>query len=230
MKKLGIIVIISILVLSLFGCNAGGQITGGNPTNEPIRIVGTTETATPSASSTDVSLATISPSPTPTPTATPTPTPTPSPTPEPTATPTPTEEPTASPTPNVDKGKQLAAIAEEQLNVPYVRGGKSLDDGGFDPGGFVYFCLQKMGVETSRKTSKGYSEVETWAKISSIDQLAVGDLVFFMTGSNTEVNCVCIYMGDDRMIYPSSSEGIVIITRLSSDYWTNGFQFARRVF
>ncbi|MDO4544105.1 MAG: NlpC/P60 family protein, partial [Clostridia bacterium] len=143
----------------------------------------------------------------------------------------PTFTPTPSPTPDTDKAQQLCDYALTLLGQPYVRGGDNLDeDGGFDPGGFVYHCLNYVGESVSRRTSAGYSEVESWTLIESISELAPGDLLFFMTGTNTEINCVCIYLGDDRMIYPSSSELEVITTRLSSDYWTNGFVLARRVF
>ncbi|MDD3400484.1 MAG: NlpC/P60 family protein [Eubacteriales bacterium] len=235
MKKVLCILIICSILLLLPSCAVSGNVTNNNANSEPIKIVGKTETAAPTSDNATQSpqVASVEPTSAPTdlPTPTPTPTPEPTATPEPTPTPTPTPEPTATPVPDADKAQQFITYAQEQLSVPYVRGGKDpVEDGGFDPGGFVYYCLSKMGVSTSRKTSKGYSEVEDWQKINSIGELAAGDLVFFMTGTNTEVNCVCIYLGNERMIYPSTSEGMVIITNISSDYWTNGFQFGRRVF
>ena len=63
-----------------------------------------------------------------------------------------------------------------------------------------------------------------------MDDLIPGDLCFFMTPGNESVNCVCIYLGDGEMIYPSSGEGKVITNRITSKYWKSAFVFARRVF
>jgi hypothetical protein len=41
---------------------------------------------------------------------------------------------------------------------------------------------------------------------------------------------VCIYLGGGRMVYPSSSEGKVITTKITDKYWKESFVFARRVF
>ena len=119
-------------------------------------------------------------------------------------------------------------VAQRYVDYPYARGGKSPETG-FDPGGFVYWCLNEMGEAVPRRTSAGYAEVEQWTKLSRIAQLVPGDLLFFRTGDNENINCVCIYLGDNRMIYPSTSKQCVIVTEISS-YWTNAFQWARRVF
>lgn len=245
MKKFFAITAIVLACLVFFGCLGSANVTNNSPNKEPIIIVGQTETSTPDTTSSGTALVTASPAPsqapTHAPTAPPTATPAATPTAEPTSTPEPdftpdpipvfSSEPNPVPQPDTDKGDELAQIALQQLNAPYVRGGKDIDsDGGFDPGGFVYYCLNKMGVNVSHKTSSGYGAYDKWPKIESMDDIAVGDLLFFKTGSNENINCVCIYLGEGRMIYPSSGEGCVITTRLSSDYWTSGFQFARRVF
>ena len=80
-----------------------------------------------------------------------------------------------------------------------------------------------------RRTSAGYAEEEGWQKITRLADLEPGDLVFFKTGDNENINCVCICLGDNRMIYPSTSKQCVIIAEINS-YWTNAFQWARRVF
>ena len=218
--------------LLLTGC-------GVEPTNiindvekdEPIRIVATIEstvpaTATPVVTTTPVVTLPPTKAPTAEPTATPTPTPTAAPPPEPDETPVPTAEPTA--TPDVDRGLQLVMIAQQYINYPYTRGGKSPDTG-FDPSGFVYWCLKEMGLNVKRRNSAGYAEEEGWEKITRLSDLQPGDLVFFKTGDNENINCVCIYLGDEQMIYPSTSKGTVILSPINT-YWTNAFQWARRPF
>lgn len=229
MRTKMLLVIGSLLLCLTAGCQPT-QIIDSDLKDDPIRIVGTVATATPvpmeaqvteQASATPVSTAT--PAPTAPPTATPEPTFTPS--------PTPTVEPTATPRPDTSKAEQFAETALALLDAPYVRGGTSLEeDGGFDPGGFVYHCLNAVGKEVRHRASKGYAEVEEWTKIEDPDALLVGDLCFFMTGDNESVNCVCIYVGDGKMVYPSSGEGKVITSRITNDYWSEAFVFARRVF
>jgi len=230
MKKTLCILLFCALVLT--GC-------GVEPTNiindvdkeEPIRIVAVIESTVPATATPVITLApSEAPSPAPTdtpaPTQAPTATPAPTDTPEPEGTTLPTDAPT--PTPDGDKGEQLVRIAQQYLDYPYARGGKSPDTG-FDPGGFVYWCLNEMGLSVKRRTSAGYAEEEGWAKVSRMSELQRGDLVFFKTGDNENINCVCIYAGENKMIYPSTSRQCVIVTEINS-YWTNAFQWARRVF
>lgn len=143
-----------------------------------------------------------------------------------------TDEPEGMPlptaTPDVPRGVQLTMVAQQYLNYPYTRGGDSPEEG-FDPSGFVYWCLKEMGVSVPRRTSAGYAEEEGWTKITRFSDLEAGDLLFFKTGDNENINCVCIYLGDNRMIYPSTSKQTVILSEINS-YWTNAFQWARRVF
>lgn len=225
------------LLLAL-GCSAQAVIIDSAPDTEKIQIVGQIVTPDPAEQPTPVPTEV----PTSAPTATPEPLPTEAPTPEPTPVPTevPTPEPTEEPTPEPvseateapqerSKSQSLCDIAESFVDYPYARGGKSPDTG-FDPGGFVYYCLNQIGVKVRHKTSKGYSEVEDWQRVDEIADLLPGDLCFFMTPGNESVNCVCIYLGDGLMIYPSTGEGKVITTKITSNYWKEAFVFARRVF
>ena len=167
--------------------------------------------------------------PTPEPTEVPTPEPTEEPTPEPTEVPTPEPTPTPAPTPDRTKAEQFCDLALSFIDYPYHRGGTKPDTG-FDPGGFVYYCLNQVGVKVRHKSSKGYSENTNWTRIDSMDDLEPGDLCFFITPGNESVNCVCIYLGNNQMIYPSSGEGKVITNKSNSKYWTEAFVFARWVF
>ena len=216
--------------LLLTGCNIKPtNIVNDVNKDEPIRIVSVIEStlpATPVPTATPV----LTLPPTKVPTAEPTATPAPTATPVPTATPDETPIPTAVPTatPDMDRGMQLVMVAEQYINFPYTRGGKSPDTG-FDPSGFVYWCLKEMGLDVKRRNSAGYAEEEGWDKITRLSELRPGDLLFFRTGDNENINCVCIYLGNSMMIYPSTSKECVIITEINS-YWTNAFQWAKRVF
>ena len=221
-----ILCILLFCALLLTGCGVGPtNIVNDINKDEPIRIVAVIESQVPATPTPQVT-AVPTEMPTKVPTAEPTATSAPTDTPEPTEAPAPTAEPTA--TPDVDRGEQLCMIARQYLDYPYTRGGKSPETG-FDPSGFVYWCLKEMGQNVKRRNSAGYAEEEKWEKITRISELVPGDLLFFRTGDNENINCVCIYMGNNQMIYPSTSKEMVIVTEINS-YWTNAFQWARRVF
>lgn len=234
MKRLLLVLLSLFGALLLLACSGTSTIINndsGAEEGEPIRIVATAQAATAvpsqSALATEavVEAPTEAPTSTPAPSATPSPTPAPTPTPEPTATPV----PTATPEPDMAKSELFCTVAEGLVDYPYVRGGSTPEEG-FDPGGFVCYCLNQTGLSVKRRTSSGYGEVTEWQQIDSMDDLIRGDLVFFRTGDNENINCVCIYLGDGKMIYPSSSKEAVIIVSINSDYWLNAFMLGRRVF
>ncbi len=218
-----------------FGCSARAKIAEIEPDTDRIQIIGQLETPVLEPVSDEVSVSSETadtqskavPATVEAPTEEPTLTPTEEPTPEPTEAPTP--EPTATPEPNRTKAEQLCETARSLLDLSYHSGGKS-PESGFDPGGFVYYCLNEVGVDVRRKTSKGYSENEGWQRVDAIEDLEPGDLCFFMTPGYESVNCVTIYLGDGEMIYPSSGKGKVITNDIDSNYWKDAFVFARRVF
>lgn len=228
MKRILCILLFCALVLTGCGVEPTNIVNDINK-DEPIRIVAVVESQvplTPTPQITAVPTEMPTRAPTPAPTDTPEPTAAPTATPEPAETPAPTAIPTA--TPDVSAGEQFIMVAQQYSNYPYARGGKSPETG-FDPSGFVYWCLQQMGQSVKRRTSAGYAEEDRWEKITRFSDLEMGDLLFFRTGDNENINCVCIYLGSNMMIYPSTSKGVVIVTEINS-YWTNAFQWARRVF
>ena len=228
MKRILCILLFCALVLTGCGVEPTNIVNDINK-DEPIRIVAVVESQvplTPTPQITAVPTEMPTRAPTPAPTDTPEPTAAPTATPEPAETPAPTAIPTA--TPDVSAGEQFIMVAQQYINYPYARGGKSPETG-FDPSGFVYWCLQQMGQSVKRRTSAGYAEEDRWEKITRFSDLEMGDLLFFRTGDNENINCVCIYLGSNMMIYPSTSKGVVIVTEINS-YWTKAFQWARRVF
>ena len=239
MKKLtGTAIAAGLCVLMLFGC-AERPVGQKQPEQEKIQIIGQidatpeatetqSETPTDASETSDGAEAFATETPTPEPIATEAPTDTPIPTEIPTEVPTDTPVPTSTPVPNRTKAEQFCDVARSLLDRPYLRGGRTTE--GFDPGGFTFYCLNAVGVDVRHKTSKGYSEMEEWQRIEAREDLVPGDLCFFITPGNETVNCVCIYLGNGEMIYPSSSQEKVIVTSIDSNYWIEAFVFARRVF
>lgn len=120
---------------------------------------------------------------------------------------------------------EFIAAAEKQLGDPYVLGSVGPDT--FDCSGLVYYCLKQAGSSRSRYNAAGYAQVTDWEKISSMDNLQIGDLLFFSTGGKA-VGHVGIYIGGGMMIDASSSSDAVVKRSCRTDFWERNFVYARR--
>lgn len=141
-------------------------------------------------------------------------------------TPTPKPKPTPTPTPKRDtRIDKFIAAANSKIGCEYVLGAKGPNK--FDCSGLVYYCLKQAGVEGTRLNAAGYSQKSGWTKISSINSLKKGDILFFRSDTNSSVNHTGIYVGYDTMIDASSGNGKVVKRPLSA-YWKRNFVCARR--
>lgn len=186
-------------------------------------------------SSTPVPTATPKPTKTPRPTKTPKPTRTPRPgtTPKPTAKPTKTPKPTNTPKPTSSPGSSTQAqidnlirIARSKLGCPYVRGAKGPN--AFDCSGFVYWCLNKAGVQVSYMTSYMWRTTNRFPRIGSMSSIKAGDVIVFKMG--TYSGHVAIAVGNGYMIDASNSEGKVVHRTYQTNYWRQTFYCAYRIF
>lgn len=105
-------------------------------------------------------------------------------------------------------------VASDQLGKPYILGESGPDS--YDCSGLVYYCLRKASVYTRRLNASGFSQVSSWEKITSINKLKRGDLIFFKSDSSDRVSHVGIYLGSNTMIDASASEGEVVKRSLGS--------------
>ena len=168
---------------------------------------------------------------TPKPTATPRPTPTP----RPGTTPRPTTRPTATPKPSSgngggsstqDKIDNLIRIARSKLGCPYVRGAKGPNS--FDCSGFVYWCLNKAGVQQSYMTSYMWRTTNRYPRINSMSSIRAGDVIVYKMG--TYSGHVAIAVGNGYMIDASSSQGKVVYRTYQTSYWRSVFYCGYRIF
>lgn len=194
------------------------------------------------------------PTPKPTPKATPKPTPKPISTPKPTSKPDTTweipvidpgsSEPVSETTPEVTatpKPTQKAstpgsyetsvegyiAAAMAQLGKPYVWSEEGPD--AFDCSGLVYYSLRLAGINTGRYNAIGFSQVSSWEAVTSLSDCRRGDLLFYKSDSNPNVNHTGIYLGNGQFIHASSSAGKVMISS-TTGYYQRNFVIARRIF
>lgn len=69
---------------------------------------------------------------------------------------------------------EIVRVARGYLGKPYVWGGESEGEGGYDCSGFVFSVLNKCGMKVPRTTAQGYSSLGK--KVSNIQS---ADLLYF---------------------------------------------------
>jgi cell wall-associated NlpC family hydrolase len=62
-----------------------------------------------------------------------------------------------------------------------------------------------------------------------VENLVVGDLLFFQTSNANQINHVGIYVGEGRFIHAPSRETFVRLDKLEQSYWQKAFAGGRRV-
>ena len=120
--------------------------------------------------------------------------------------------------------RDLGQFALGLIGVRYRYGGDT-PVGGLDCSGLIRYVFQQVTGVTLPRTSKELSQVG--ANVS-LDDLQVGDLVFFNT-RNYAFSHVGLYLGDNRFIHAPKRGRDVEITTLSREYWQRHFNGARRL-
>lgn len=117
---------------------------------------------------------------------------------------------------------EIITNAKKHIGVPYLWGGTT--PAGFDCSGFVQYVFRQSGISLPRTTTEQY-KVGTYVSKSNLQP---GDLVFLQNTYREGISHVGIYIGSGQMIHASSSKGVVI-SDLSSSYYTKHYYGARRV-
>lgn len=121
---------------------------------------------------------------------------------------------------------KMISIAKKQLGDPYILGKSGPDS--FDCSGLVVYCLRQVNVYTRRLNAAGLSKTSSWTKVSDLDDVKRGDLLFFKSDDSSTVGHVGIYIGGGEMIDASSANGEVVRRSAKSSYWRRNFVVARR--
>ena len=117
----------------------------------------------------------------------------------------------------VAKGQQLgeraAAIALQQVGVPYRYGGSTTK--GFDCSGLVQYSYAKAGKSVPRTTGQLWSSTSTVQR----NQLRVGDLLFFSIDG--KMSHVGMYVGGERFVHAPSSGRTVSVADMNAPYYAS---------
>ncbi|WP_146817195.1 NlpC/P60 family protein, partial [Halobacillus faecis] len=118
----------------------------------------------------------------------------------------------------------LIEMAKKYVGTPYQYGGDST--AGFDSSGFVQYVFNEvLGFELPRTVSEQAALGQAVMK----ENLQEGDLVFFSKDEGSGLTHVAIYAGDDQIIHPTVSQGVVVGEMEGSSYWGPRYTEARRV-
>lgn len=114
----------------------------------------------------------------------------------------------------------LISVAKSKLGSRYVWGAKGPNS--FDCSGFVYWCLNQVGVRQSYITSSGWRSVGRYTKITSFSNLRAGDIIV-VSGH------VGIVAEGGTVVDASSGNGRVVHRSLGS-WWQRNFICGWRIF
>jgi cell wall-associated NlpC family hydrolase len=125
----------------------------------------------------------------------------------------------------IAKLQEAAIAAISFVGKPYVYG-SSNPDVGFDCSGLVQYVLLQSGV---KKLPRSSLEMYENSSPIELENLVVGDLLFFQTNHAGQINHVGIYVGEGRFIHAPSSGNFVRLDKLEQGYWQQAFVGGRRV-
>lgn len=145
----------------------------------------------------------------------------------------PTPTATATPAPvysslvSAAAADDMAMTALTLMGTPYRFGGTS-PDSGFDCSGLVQYIYRDISQVTLPRTA---AQMATLAGHEvTVNDLVVGDLLFFRLGRSSSINHVAVYIGENRFVHAPRSGSVVRIDKLNDKYWMRYFDKARRLF
>ncbi|SMC44430.1 C40 family peptidase [Sporomusa malonica] len=127
--------------------------------------------------------------------------------------------------PSLSNGQatQILAVARNMLGQPVVWGGASPAQG-FDCSGLVQYVYRQAGINLPRTADLQFLVGRTVSPAA----LQLGDLVYFTT-YEPGASHVGIYIGGNKFIHTSFSQGIVAISDMNDAYFVKRYYGAKRV-
>jgi len=119
-----------------------------------------------------------------------------------------------------DLGAKAAAIAADQVGVPYRYGGSN--PSGFDCSGLVQYSYSRAGKQVPRTTGQLWKSTQAVGR----HELRAGDLLFFRVDG--KMSHVGLYLGEQRFVHAPSSGRTVSVASLDWPYYRAAFTGAGR--
>ena len=95
--------------------------------------------------------------------------------------------------------------ALSRIGIPYVWGGESMAEGGYDCSGLMQYAYGEHGISLSRTT---YTQVNEGTAVGSLSEAKPGDLIFY---GGTPPTHVAMYIGDGQVVHaPFTGEVIKV--------------------
>lgn len=129
------------------------------------------------------------------------------------------------------KSDKIILKSYQYFGTPYQYGALSGQTQTFDCSSFIQYIYGTQGIQLPR-TSRDQSLMGTYVSSS---QLRKGDLVFFYTDdranySGTDrIGHVAMYIGNDRLLHATVSNGVTITSFESNPYWKSHYVTSRRI-
>ncbi|MEG0050649.1 MAG: SH3 domain-containing C40 family peptidase [Terrisporobacter sp.] len=122
--------------------------------------------------------------------------------------------------------EKILAYAKTLIGKPYVWADEGPNS--FDCSGFTWYVFKNIFKISLPRAS---AEQGTYGIYVERKSLKPADLVFFDTVGvyDKKITHVGIYMGDNKFIHASSGQGKVVISDLTSTYYSKAFVNGRRV-
>lgn len=126
------------------------------------------------------------------------------------------------------KVRNIIDVARSFHGTPYKFGGTTSK--GMDCSGLIYTAFKEEDIHLPRISR----DMATKGKKISLNDVTIGDLVFFKTDNRRNVInhvglVVDVFPGKILFIHSSTSQG-VIVSALDESYWNKAFVEARRIF
>lgn len=123
------------------------------------------------------------------------------------------------------KISSLINLANSLVGTPYVWGGSSLSDGGFDCSGFTQYIFKQVGYNLNRISS----DQATQGVFVSRTAILPGDLIFYSLSGDGRISHVGLYIGNGKMIHSPKTGDTVKVTDITTSYWQSRYMTARRI-
>ncbi len=128
---------------------------------------------------------------------------------------------------NAEKLEHAIYLAQSKLGCPYVYGAAGPDK--FDCSGLTTWIFKAVGVSLKRSAyAQGYDD--GFPKIEGWQNLKRGDIVFFDTISDSDrSDHAGVYIGEGYFIHASSGGHRVVVSNLTTGYYSRVFSWGRRI-